>query len=101
MRTQTPSVAELPTADDFRAVHFVSLKWRPAPSEDIAAQPPKIVTDAEQPTPSEDERPTPSEDISAQPTKIVTLAERSAPSEDIAAQQDADFDTTRFLYRMK
>jgi hypothetical protein len=60
-----------PSADDFRAIYF--LAERPAPSEDIVAQPPKIVT----------------------------LAERPAPSEDIVAQQDADFDTTRFLYRMR
>jgi hypothetical protein len=82
MRTQTPPLAELPTADDFRAIHFVDFRAvhfvaeRPAPSEDIVAQPPKIVAVAE--------RPAPSEDIVAQPPKIVT-----------------DFDTTRFLYRMR
>ena len=51
MRTQTPSLAELPTADDFRAIHFVDFRTvhfvaeRPTPSEDIVAQPPKIMTD--------------------------------------------------------
>ena len=45
MRTQT---AEPPTADDFRAVHFVGAR------EVIAAEPPKTVTDAEGPAPSED-----------------------------------------------
>ena len=43
MRTRTPSLAEPPTADDFRSVHL-SLSG-PAPSEDIVAQPPKIMTD--------------------------------------------------------
>jgi hypothetical protein len=35
--------SDSPTADDFRAVYSVA--ERPAPSEDIAAQPPKIMTD--------------------------------------------------------
>jgi hypothetical protein len=79
-----------PTADDFRAIY--SLAERPAPSEDIPAQPPKVVS----------ERPAPSEDIPAQPPKVVS--ERPAPSEDIPAQPPkvmTDFDTTRFLYRMR
>jgi hypothetical protein len=35
--------SDSPTADDFRAVYSVA--ERPAPSEDIAVQPPKIMTD--------------------------------------------------------
>ena len=54
--------SDSPTADDFRAVYSVA--ERPASSEDIAAQPPKTVTDAE--------RPAPSKDIVAQPPKIMT-----------------------------
>jgi hypothetical protein len=41
----------------------------------------------------------PSENTVAQPPKVV--GERPAPSENIVARQDADFDTTRFLYRMR
>ena len=74
---------ESPTADDFRAVYSVA-EWR-MPPEDIVAQPSNIVTVAE--------RPAPREDIAAQPSKVVVLLDQSGDL--------TDFDTTRFLYRMR